>query len=620
MFTATLAFLGIACLYFLAQPYIWLLGALLPLSIIGIDLQDDDKEPGFIPKMLFRLAIVGTFPAIALVTNWLVSGQITTKYYFAGTWIFGKYIAAMAISTVAVFLILRSGSQWADIAKSKLTKTTNLERNKKTDIRDMAKFLPKALDFDPLKYINLKKGVFLGLNEHQEAVYIEFPGGTSAPHVQVIGTTGAGKGVSLGVMASQFLERGEAVFFCDPKNDEWAPHVLYAAAKRLGVPFHFVNLNSPVGPQLNPFAGATKDEVFELFVGGFGLTEKGIGADFFSIDDRYVASGAAVALARGCTAASLYEEQGEQMMKDAKKFAGKLRELASTPSINASSGGVDLAAIVNGGGVVYIVGSMRNDIIKTIQRMLLIRFIQLAERRDRLAGPLRPVCIVLDEVKYHISRPALEGLGAARDKGVHLVLAHQSLGDLRDSPKDIDPDAVVDAIVENCRIKICYQVQNPKTAEWLAEMSGEMLADDESRTVTKNLALSETIEGRRNIRQTARYYIDTNMLLSLPKSVCVLYGSGLPQFVTIKPILAPKSSDAIAPAIVAGAAAATPTEALSLDDDDFPDPMAQPDYSEEPEAPEPAAQAPEPAPRNSQRPATATPSPARCNPLDLDDL
>jgi len=185
------------------------------------------------------------------------------------------------------------------------------------------------------------------------------------------------------------------------------------------------------------------------------------------------------------------------------------------------------------------------------------------------------------------------------------VLAHQSLGDLRDSPADMNPGSVVDGIVENCRIKICYQVMNPSTADWLSEMSGSMLADDESRTVARGVALSETVEGRRNIRQTERFFIDTNMLLSLPKSVCVLYGSGLPQFVTIKPVLAPKSADAIAPAIVAGAAAATPAEALSLDDDDFPDPMAGPDYSEEPEP---------------QELATPDPAPARSSPLDLDDF
>jgi hypothetical protein len=42
--------------------------------------------------------------------------------------------------------------------------------------------------------------------------------------------------------------------------------------------------------------------------------------------------------------------------------------------------------------------------------MLLVRLIQLAEARDRMSGNLRQVCIVLDELKYHLSRIALEAL------------------------------------------------------------------------------------------------------------------------------------------------------------------------------------------------------------------
>jgi type IV secretory pathway TraG/TraD family ATPase VirD4 len=229
----------------------------------------------------------------------------------------------------------------------------------------------------------------------------------------------------------------------------------------------------------------------------------------------------------------------------AEKFFGKLREMAETPSINAKSGGVSFAQVIEEGGCVYIVGSMRNDIVKTAQRILLVRLIQLAERRDRMAGELRKICIVLDEVKYHLSRPALEGLGAARDKGVHLVLAHQSLGDLKDCSKDLNPDAVVDAVVENCRVKVCYKVQSPDTAKWLATMSGTIQVDDESRNVKKNMAQAETIEAGRSIRQADRYFIDENMLLNLPPSVAVLYGSGLPTFVSIQPLKVTKSMEAV---------------------------------------------------------------------------
>lgn len=545
MFVASLAFLGMALLYILSRPGIIYLGALVPLVMLAIHFTDDDREPGFFAKTYYFLSAIGLIPLVALITNYLISGQITDQYYFAGKMLFFKYSLIIGISAGGVFAFLRYGSQFLDKTTAKLTKTTDLERNKKTDVREIHKFIPKAIDFDPLKFLNKEKGVFLGLDEGGKPVYIPASSKNNAPHIQVIGTTGAGKGVSFGVMASQFLEMGEAIFFCDPKNDEWAAHVLYATAKRLGKPFHYIDLNPPNGAQFNIFQGATKEEIYRLFVGGCGLTERGGPSDFYNVGDRKAAKLAATELAKGGTAASVWKSHGEEFEAIAEKFAGKMRELAETPSINAISGGVNLAEIVASGGVCYIVGSMDDDIVKTVQRMLLVRFLQLAARRDRIAGPLRPICVILDELKYHISRPALEGLGAARDKGVHLVLAHQSLGDLEDCPADINPKAVVDAVVENCRIKVCYKVMNPKTAEWLAEMSGTILADDESRTVNKNLALAETVEGRRSIRQTERYFIDTNMLENLEPSTCVVYGLGLPKFATIKPILAPKSREAI---------------------------------------------------------------------------
>ena len=526
-------------------------------------------ESQIVRKWFWILGAASLFaPVLFFGTNWLVEfygyRPFPIPHSEAALW--GElWIGGL----MAAWGWLRYGGPQVNAVLVRFKRGTSLERNSKTDVREIDKFLPRgAIDFDPVKYFDAGKGIFLGLDERKKPIYIDFPGGTAAPHVQVVGTTGAGKGVSLGVMAAQFLERGEAVFFLDPKDDEWAPHVLHHAAQRAGKPFHFVNLNRPNGAQFNPFQGATEEEAFELFQAGLSLTDKGDASDFYGIADRREAQAMAKLMAsQGMNIAQAYVARSD-VLNDPKtgaaKFAGRLRELAETPSINADSGGIDLAKVVEDGGCVYVVGSMRNDIIKTVQRILLVRLIQLAERRDRMAGDLRPVCIVLDEVKYHLSRPALEGLGAARDKGVHLVLAHQSLGDLRDCTNDLNPDAVVDAVVENCSIKICYKVQNPATAEWLAAMSGEIQVDDETRKVTRNLAQAEIVAGERNIRQAERYFIDKNMLLNLPKGVAVLYGQGLPKFVSIRPIKMAKTPEAIQVRVVPGTSAPSGSDAIDL--------------------------------------------------------
>jgi hypothetical protein len=507
-----------------------------------------------------------TAPALYFIINWLIEfygfkGSPIPPHEAAiwgGLWVGGL---------IAAWGWLRYGAPQVNAVLVRFKRSTNLERNTKTDVRDIEKYLPRPMEFDPLKFINLKKGVFLGLDEHKEPCYISFPANNRAPHVQVVGTTGAGKGIALSVMATQFLERGEAVFFLDPKDDEWAPHVLHAAAQRIGKPFYFINLNPPHGHQFDPFKGATKEQIFELFQAGLSLTDRGDASDFYSIGDRREASRAAGMMAKkGLNVAQAYSSLAETMV-GGKKFEGRLRELAETPSINAVGGqGVDLEKVIQDGGCVYIVGSMRNDIVKTIQRILLVRLIQLAEQRDRIGGELRPVCIVLDELKYHLSRPALEGLGAARDKRVHLVLAHQSKGDLKDCPKDINPDAVVDAVVENCKIKIAYRVNVPETAEWMAAMSGAIQVDDEMRRVKRNVAQAEIVDPERNIRQAERFLVDTNMLLNLPEGVAVLYGHGQAKFVTIRYLPTQKSREAVQIHVVEGTSPPEAEDAIALND------------------------------------------------------
>ena len=50
-------------------------------------------------------------------------------------------------------------------------------------------------------------------------------------------------------------------------------------------------------------------------------------------------------------------------------------------------------------------------------------------------------------------------------------------------------------------------------------MTGSILVDDEMRKVKTDIALTEKMETDRMIRQAERYYIDSNMLLNLPKFV-----------------------------------------------------------------------------------------------------
>ena len=162
-----------------------------------------------------------------------------------------------------------------------------------------------------------------------------------------------------------------------------------------------------------------------------------------------------------------------------------------------------------------------------------------------MLGDLRPICVVLDELKYHLSRTALEALGAARDKGLHVVMAHQSLADLKDCPKDLEPDAVVGAVFDNTKIKLVYRVEMPETAEIFAEKSGDIGVDVETRLVERSLSLAESVSSERRVSQTETNLIEKNIFLTLPKRHGVLFGVGLPKMVYTSPYQAQKDINAV---------------------------------------------------------------------------
>ena len=446
-------------------------------------------------------------------------------------------ISFTVVGVIFHYVARRVLSPEIDKLKRKMVKKTSLERNTRTDVREIKALLPTTEKYDPEQFIDLAKGVFIGLNENRDPQYIPLSD-WQKQHADVIGTTGAGKGVATGLLIYQSILAGEGVFEMDPKNDEWAPHLIRKACEDAAKPFYLIDLNKPEY-QLNLIDGITEEHLEELFIAGFSLAEKGEAADFYRIDDRRAARATAQLINENPTATirDLFNSDFVQSIAETiKGFFGKIEELALLNSINAPDG-LALKKIFDDGGCCYIIGSMRNSKVIATQRMILVRLMQLAELRDRINTTPRPIAIHLAELKYHLSRPALEGLGAARDKGVHIIMDHQSVADLRDCPADLNGDAGVGAAGENAKFKLVYKLQDPDTALWVAKMSGTILVDDESRKAKTNRVLTEVIDDERTIRQAERFYIDSNMLLNLPPFVSYIFtATELPRASLISPL------------------------------------------------------------------------------------
>lgn len=511
-------------------------GLLMPL-FITLRPEEHEKAPIWKKLILACAMLCFIFGTLAPLATWFLQSiyekAIATIPALEWTMIFILTVAGIIFN----LLLRRLVTPELDKIKRKMVKKTGLEREVRTDVRHVKALLPETVHYDPMDYIDLKKGIFIGLDKDKQPQYIPVKD-WQKQHADIIGTTGAGKGVASGILLYQSILAGEGVFVLDPKNDEWAPHLYRKACKDAGKPFVLIDLNKQ-DYQLNLIEGISAEHLEELFVAGFSLAEKGEAADFYRIDDRKAARLSAQFVNENpkATIRDVYNSDYVQSIGETiKAFHGKTEELALLNCINAPDG-FSLKQIFDEGGCCYVIGSLRNSKIITTQRMMLVRLFQLAELRDRVTDVIRPIAIFLDELKYHLSKPALEGLGAARDKGIHIIMAHQSIADLRDCPADLNGDAVVGAVVENAKFKLVYKLQDPDTADWVARMSGTILVDDESRKATINGVLAETIDNERMIRQAERYYIDTNMLQNLPDFVSFIFTTKtLPKASLISPI------------------------------------------------------------------------------------
>lgn len=544
------------------------LGFLTGLGAFAFDRERDD----WLRPWLIYVALLGLLPGGAYLTAGWLSEHIFTRPIWAGQFHFGIWIASAVAGIVAAIVGKRYGSQWLDRVFEKFTVRTSLERNKKTDVREIHKFLPKEIGaFDPTAYFGKRAdAIFVGLNEEKKPVFIKYEE-WKISHCLLTGRTRSFKGVAAQTLLSQALARGEYVVILDPKCDNWMPHVFQQACQKAGLPYRFIDLRQSAGPQTNLFAGCDEETLENMLIGGFSLTEKGEAADFYRLADRKAARECARWLAGhpGATARDALIALGDAWEESAKAFHSYMQEMAELPPVCRSEpGGIDVAAGAQTGGCLYVMGDMINPRIIRMQRMILLRLLFLAKNRDQLAQNHRTICVFADEYKVHISKPFMTSLGASAGWNLHTILAFQSLQDLADCPADLDKDAVRGAVMENCAIQLSYAIKDPETARWLAESTGEILVDDESRKVTKNVTLSERMEGDRTLRQAERNLIDTNMLMNLPKGCGVLSVVGrLADFCYTSPVVVKRSAAAITPTAPPENVAAVPPTvgAASLD-------------------------------------------------------
>jgi len=389
---------------------------------------------------------------------------------------------------------------------------------------------------NPRRHFDFRRGAFLGLADNKTPVYLPWAK-LAETHVQLMGTTGSGKSVAASLILVQSIETDQNVVVLDPKRDRHLPGILAASARRAGRRMRRLDLNPEHGPQFNILAGATATQIEDLLVAGFSLQAQGDVADYYRGKDRDAAAHAAQrAVSEGLASipALFAALATDETVLAADNFWRQFRTIASVPCAQAE-GGLDLAGCLSDGDVLYIVGSADNERVKLLQRMVLQRILQLIKARDRSSAQVH-VRIFLDEFKHTLSPLALTTLGVIRDFGCSVILAHQSMGDLKECP-GVAPEAAHGAVVDNTSLKIVYRIGDADHAETLAKLSGKAVV----RTESSNKATDE--DGRLGgaWREAQEYHIRVDVITHLPvpsdrpkqASVGVLFGLGTAKVVAI---------------------------------------------------------------------------------------
>jgi type IV secretory pathway TraG/TraD family ATPase VirD4 len=357
-------------------------------------------------------------------------------------------------------------------------------------------------------------------------------------HLQLLGETRNGKTVAATVLLAQCALLRETVIVLDPKADKNAPSVLKAAAERAGVPFVYIDLRPDQPPQFSPLSGASPSEVEELLISCFDLSAKGTDADVYRVEDRAAARKLAHSGATSF-AEMVALSMNDKSITDARKFFEDLQELAAHPVIQTSRGW-RLDEWIGRPAVIYISGSARHDNTVRLQKLVLLRLLQLIDRYGA-ADDANWSALFIDEFKYLLSPGALRALGTIGDRNCHLMVAHQSLGDLRDVA-GLDPGAVNGAVVVNTGLKLFYKTNDPETALWVARLSGQIPSFAES------ISKGQTTGATGAYQERTRPLIDENMLLAMPPLTGMLYGSGIAKLLAVSYL--PKASEppAVTPA------------------------------------------------------------------------
>lgn len=380
----------------------------------------------------------------------------------------------------------------------------------------------RAKEFNPKKYYKEDK-ILVGLSESNKPVHVPVDVFRET-NMQVIGPTRYGKGVVLGCLMDQIIKNGDTLFYIDPKDDTFAAHVMYQACLESKRQFYYVSMDDLELGSWGPFMGGNDTDALSRLEIALGLELTGDPAtDFYKTQEMTDIRNAFDKTRR---IESLYNEI---INTEAKKSEAELSAWKNVKSLCPKSHkGFSIEKAIKENAVVYFKGSLDDRVIKTATKMFIIELVQESRRLFKSGGKTDHLTCIVDEVSFLVSKQLKEALATVVGFGVNFVCAYQSPEDLVNTDDiNLNGRALKHSMDVNSQIKAVYGGADFETAEWAANLSGTTTKEVTKLERTEIVSGgAETWENNRTIGAIEENLVHVNVVLSLPKKVCVFIQPG----------------------------------------------------------------------------------------------
>lgn len=475
--------------------------------------------------------------------------DISTRHEFMDGWnMFASWFSKLAQANAFFLLpaavagtVLRIGfHRYIEPAISALLRKLRHQQteDKPSDIREeRGRFVAK--DFLPEKYYR-EGHVFIGLDESNQPIYVEYKVWVEV-NMQVIGPTRYGKGIIIGCLADQLIPRGDGFIKIDPKDDKFIPALMHQACLATGRKFYYLSLHDEGIGSWAPFAGGTLRDALSRFELAFGLELTGDpGTDFYKTQEI---SDLLNVFERTRNIEALSNELEESSALRIKAELKRWKQIKSLCPKNGKGFSIEKALTEN--AVVYVQGSLTDSVVKAATKLFIVELIQECKRlRNKRSSHLT---IVVDEVRFLVSKVLADALATIVGFNVNIVTAYQSIKDLQaPDDKTLDGESILQSINVNSQLKAVYGGADFDTAEWIANLSGVIQKNVTKMEKTEiRKSGGEIWEDGRAVGTQEENLIPTNTVLTLPPRICVTIQPGknaTPCFTSFVPV---KDTDAL---------------------------------------------------------------------------